>query len=71
MEKQIEFKKYIAQQLIGKNLHFKCDCTIRLNEFGRIVDYVIKDNEIVFLVDVRGKIIRIGENHPNLFVIET
>lgn len=64
------FKSYIAKQIIGKRLRFKCDCTMRLDVIGRVVDYEIKNNEIVFLVDVNGKIIHIGENHPNLMVIE-
>jgi hypothetical protein len=70
LEKQIAFKKYIASQLIGKNLHFKCDCTLRLDVVGRVVDYNISANEIIFIVDVDGKLIRIGENHPNMYVIE-
>lgn len=64
----IEFKHYIAQQLIGKKLHFKCDCLFPLNHIGIIKDYEISKNEIIYLVDVNGKIIKIGENHPNLVV---
>lgn len=43
---------------------------MKLDVVGIVVDYEIKDNELVFLVDVNGKIIHIGENHPNLMVIE-
>jgi hypothetical protein len=43
---------------------------MKLDVVGIVVDYEIKDNELVFLVDVNGKIISIGENHPNLMVIE-
>ena len=64
------FKNYIAKQIIGKRLRFKCDCIMKLDVAGIVVDYEIKDNELVFLVDVNGKIISIGENHPNLMVIE-
>lgn len=63
------FKRYIAKQLIGKKLHFKCDCLFKIDHIGIIKDYEIKANEIVFIVDVDGKIIKIGENHPNLQVI--
>ena len=62
------FKKYIAEQLIGKTLHFRCDCLIPLNHTGTIVGYEISSNEILFTVNVDGKIIKIGENHPNLQV---
>ena len=63
------FKQYIAKQLIGKKLHFKCDCLFKIDHIGIVKDYEIKANEIIFIVDVDGKIIKIGENHPNLQVI--
>ena len=62
------FKAYIAKQLIGKKLHFKCDCTFKLDTKGIIKDFKISNNEIIFIVDVDGKLIKIGENHPNLHV---
>lgn len=62
------FKKYIAKQLVDKTLHFKCDCLIPLDHTGTIIGYEISDNEILFVVNVGGKIIKIGENHPNLQV---
>ena len=64
------FKNYIAQQLIGKKLHFKCDCLFPLDHTGIIKDFEISNNELVFLVDIEGKIIKIGENHPNLYIAE-
>lgn len=64
----INFKDYIAKEIIGKKLHFKCDCILGLNHIGVIKDYEIKSNEIIFIVDINGKIVKIGENHPNLFV---
>ena len=67
----LPFKSYIAKSLIGKQLHFKCDCLLGLDRIGIIKDFEIVTNEIVFIVDVNGKIVRIGENHPNLYVEET
>ena len=67
----IDFKNYIAEQLIGQKIHFKCDCIFPINHIGIIKDYEIIKNEIMFLVDVGGKIIKIGENHPNLLVKPT
>lgn len=64
----VGFKDYVASKLIGTKLHFQCDCVFPLDVTGTIVDYNIVDNEIVFLVDVDGKIIKLGENHPKLFV---
>ena len=65
----VKFKDYIAKQLIGKKLHFKCDCLFPLDHIGIIKDYEIVNNEIIYIVDVDEKIIKIGENHPNLQVI--
>lgn len=66
----ISFKDYIAKEFIGRRVHFKCDCLFPLDHVGMIKDYEINNNEIVFIVDVDGKIIKIGENHPNLQVIQ-
>lgn len=63
-----EFKKYIAEQLINHKIHFKCNCLFPIDHIGVIKDYEIIQNEIIFLVDLDGKIIKIGENHPNLLV---
>jgi hypothetical protein len=65
----ISFKDYIAKEFIGRRVHFKCDCLFPLDHVGMIKDYEINSNEIVFIVDVDGKVIKIGENHPNLQVI--
>lgn len=64
----LNFKNYIAEQLIGKRLHFKCDCFFGVDHIGVIKDYEIVSNEIIFIIDVSGKIIKLGENHPNLQV---
>ena len=64
----VKFKEYIARQLIGKTLHFKCDCIFGLDHTCTIKDFEIISNEIIFIVDVGGKILRVGENHPNLYV---
>lgn len=65
------FKQYIAEQLIGKKLKFKCNCIFPINHVGTIVDYKFIQNEIIFIVDIDGKIVQLGENHPNLYVEET
>lgn len=66
----MEFKKYIASYLIGHRLHFKCNCIMNLDFIGTIKDFEIVDNEIIYIIDINGKVIRIGENHPNLIVEE-
>lgn len=70
-QQKIRFKDYIAQQLIGKKIHLKCECLMPFEmDNCKIVGYELNNNEIVFLVDNGGKIVKIGENHPKLFVID-
>ena len=64
----MNFKNYIASHLVNKKLHFKCDCLMKLDFVGVVKDFEIVNNEIIFIIDVDGKLIRIGENHPNLIV---
>lgn len=64
----MELKNYLAEQLKGKRLHFSCNCLFPFDFVGVVKDYFIQNNEIVFNVDKDGKIIKIGENHPNLFI---
>ena len=65
----MRFKEYIARQLIGKTLHFKCDCLLlALDHDGLVKDFEIVDGEIVWRVLINDKLISIGENHPKLFI---
>ena len=59
-------KDYLAKQMLGKHLHFHCDCIVSMDVDGVVRDYELSQNEIIFIVDVGGKLIRIGENHPNM-----
>ena len=59
-------KEFIAEQFMHKKFHFKCNCLMPIDVVGRIVDYEIINNEIIWSVDSYGKIIKIGENHPNM-----
>ena len=62
------FKELIAEQLLYKRVHCKCDCIFSMDFFGYIKDYEIVNNEIVFIIDNKGKIVKIGENHPNMYI---
>lgn len=64
MEKPI--KNVLADSLKGKTYRFKCSCIIPIDDVGIIKDYEIVNNEILFVIDFHGKIVRLGENHPNL-----
>ena len=64
----IPIKQYMARLLVGQTLHFKCDCLMTFDIIGKVVDYEVKENETIFTVDVKGKLIPIGTNHPKLTV---
>lgn len=68
-------KSYIAELLLHRSFHFKCDCLMNMDVRGEVVDYsIIKDSgEILFIIKVIGsdnKLIKIGSNHPNLQIEE-
>lgn len=63
-----QFKKYVAEQLVGTSLRFKCDCVFPMDIEGIIKDYEIVDGEIIFKVLTDNKIISIGLNHPKMMV---
>lgn len=66
---QMKFKEFIGQSLVGKRVHFHCDCTARLDLTGTIVDYYILSGELLVKVQTaEGKIYDIGENHPSMLV---
>jgi hypothetical protein len=65
-------KEYLGSQMVGKSLHFKCDCTSPIDLVGTVVDYYILSNELMLKVQrADGKIYDIGENHPSMKVYET
>lgn len=61
-------KEYLAEQMLYKKYHFKCDCLISLDFVGVINNYRISNNNIIFYVATKGKDIEIDENHPNLLI---
>lgn len=58
----------MAELMVGKTFHFKCECLMAFDLVGHIVDYEVKENETIFTVDVNGKLIPIGTNHPKLSI---
>jgi hypothetical protein len=62
----MNIKDYLAKQLLNETFRFKCNCLVSFDIIGKVVDYEIVNNEIVFIINSDNKIIKIGENHPNL-----
>ena len=64
-------KTYLAESLVGKRYHFKCDCLLNIDVVGIVKGWSMNGDEIVWDVYVDGgKKIRIGENHPNMNIEE-
>jgi len=65
-----DFKNYIGETLKGKKLHLTCDCLFPIDVTGVVVGYSTSSDEVIIHVDVGGKIIQFGSNHPKLKVEE-
>lgn len=70
----MEIKQYIGKLFIGKKFHFWCDCLLKIDITGTVVDFSIGTNsELLFHIkDDQNdfKIRKIGINHPNLYIEE-
>ena len=64
-------KSYIAERFVGKTFHFKCDCLLNIDIVGVVKGWSLYQGEIIFEVYTdTGKLIKIGENHPNMQIEE-
>ena len=61
---------YIGQSFLNKKFRFKCECLMRMDFVGLVVDYEKNQDEMVLVVSNNCKIIRLGLNHPNLTIEE-
>ena len=60
------YKEFIGNQLKGRTVRFVCDCIVKLDIKGVVVDYEVNNNEIIYFIDTGKKIVKIGENTPKL-----
>lgn len=59
-------KDHIGKSFVGKKLHLKCDCLFPIDVVGTCVGYSLSANEVMLSMDVNGKVVKFGENHPKL-----
>ena len=65
----VPIKSYLADSLVDKQVHFRCDCLLNIDVIGTVKGWKINNNEILWEVHTQnGKIITIGENHPNMYI---
>ena len=62
----VKYKDYIGSLLVNKTIHFRCDCLINIDITGKVIDYEVNKDEIIYFISVDNKIIKIGENTTGL-----
>lgn len=64
----VSYKEFVAKQFLNKSVRFKCDCILPLDITGKVINFYLEKNEIIYIIESNNKIIKIGENTPNLMV---
>lgn len=64
----VSYKEFVAKQFLNKTVRFKCDCIAPLDVAGKVINFYLEKNEIIYIIETNNKIIKIGENTPNLMV---
>lgn len=64
----VSYKEFVAKQFLNKTVRFKCDCIVPLDVTGKVINFYLEKNEIIYIIESHDKIIKIGENTPNLMV---
>ena len=64
----ILYKDYIASLLKDKHVRLTCDCLVKLDVSGVVVDHELIGNEIIYIITDVQRLVRIGENTPKLHI---
>ena len=64
----VGYKEFVAKQFLNKTVRFKCDCIVPLDITGKVINFYLEKNEIIYIIESQDKIVKIGENTPNLMV---
>lgn len=62
------YKEYIINQFKGRRVRFLSDCVAKFEITGTVVDTESNGSEIIYIVDVGGKLLKVGENTPKLMI---
>lgn len=62
----VEYKKFVGDMLLNKDVHVICDCILSFNVIGKVITYNIEGTEIIYSILTNGKIVKVGENTPGL-----
>jgi hypothetical protein len=64
----VSYKEFVAKQFLNKTVRFKCDCIVPLDITGKVINFYLEKNEIIYIIETNNKIVKIGENTSNLMV---
>jgi hypothetical protein len=62
----VEYKKFVGDMLLNKDVHVTCDCLFGLDVIGKVITYNIEGTEIIYSILTNGKLVKVGENTPGL-----
>lgn len=62
----VEYKKFVGDMLLNKDVHVTCDCILSFNLIGKVITYHIEGTEIIYSILNDGKVVKVGENTPGL-----
>lgn len=62
----VEYKKFVGDVLLNKDVHVTCDCILSFDLIGKVITYNIEGTEIIYSIITNGKVVKVGENTPGL-----
>lgn len=62
----VEYKKFVGDMLLNKDVHVTCDCILSFDLVGKVITYNIEGTEIIYSILTNGRVVKIGENTPGL-----
>lgn len=60
------FDTLVYSQMIGKRVHFKCDCLFPIDFIGTVIGFKLNDGVLSYEVLNNDKTIYIELTHPNM-----
>lgn len=62
----VEYKKFVGDMLLNKDVHVTCDCILSFDLVGKVITYNIEGTEIIYSILTNGRVVKVGENTPGL-----
>lgn len=62
------YKDYIKELFLHRRVHFVADCIVKIDITGMVVDVENSGSELIYVVDIGNRLVKIGENTSKLRV---